>query len=230
MPTQLHDPAVFSEELQRVFKASCISETSRACLAVTRDREQAITLIREAALTSNAPLYHFTVVSRRRYVTESLSWEKVGQGIADPSEMLQNVSDTKGGGIFIVEDCLPLLRDDGGERSARMTLSEMLAPNGPREGLVVVFVEPPEAERHLPKMLADQIVRLDVPYPRVPELAVIAREEIASIAHKTGIAIPVENIKRHAARLADALVSCTRSAARDALRDVVSTAPNDLEN
>ncbi len=229
MPMSVHDPKVFVDDLSRVIEASRVAQNARACLLTTRDREHALTLIKEAVVPGGNPLFHFTVAARRRYQPDKLVWEAMGQGNADPSALLACVSETKGGGIFVLEDCMPLLRDDGGDRNARMKLADMLCPDEVKEGLVMVFVEPPEAENHLPGMLADQIVRLDVPYPRAQELEVMAREEIAAVVHRVKVMMPVEKIKTSASMLAEGLVSYTRSAARDALRDALSKSPTDLE-
>ena len=225
-----YDPKRFLDNLSRVIQASRKAGTTRACLITTRDREQALTLLKKASTTCEYPLHHVTVAARRKYVAEKLSWERIGKGNADPSAMFDYAAGVEGGGIFAFEDCLPFLRDDGGERSPRAKLADMLTPDEACDGIVLVFVEPPEAEKHLPGMLADQILRLDVPYPRAPELASIARDEIATMAHKTNLSIDVAAIREYAPMLADGVVSYTRSAARDALRDALCKEPSDLKS
>lgn len=229
MSIQIHDPKNIVDSLVRIYQASCIAGAARACLVITRDRAQAITLIRDAAGNAETSLYHFTVAARRRYVASKLSWESIGNGTPNIQDLLNSTAESSGGGIFIIEDCLSLLKDDGGDRPARMMLAEMLNPTSQKDGLVLVFVEPPESERHLPRLLADQIIRLEVPYPRASELEIIAREEVSAIAHKANVAIPLNEIRRKAPYLVDGLVSYTRSAARDALRDALGGAPADLD-
>ena len=51
-------------------------------------------------------------------------------------------------------------------------------------GLVLVFIEPP-SRRHLPAMLSDQFICIEVSYPRADELEYIAREQLALMRETT---------------------------------------------
>jgi hypothetical protein len=187
-------------------------------------------MVRETATTCNTSLYHFTLASRRRYNPPQLKWETVGGGSSDAAELLRHAQELRGGGVVVLEDCATFLRDEGGDQRVRMTLAQMLSVETVNEGLVLVCIEPPEAERHLPSILADQFVRLDVPYPRAEELESIAREEIALATHRARVSPSAERIRGEAGQLASGLVGLTRSAARDALRDALAPDPRDLES
>ncbi|HEX7706812.1 MAG TPA: ATP-binding protein, partial [Thermoanaerobaculia bacterium] len=110
----------------------------------------------------------------------------------------------------------------------RMLLAELLSDKRSADGLVLIFLEPPESAGRLPSMLADQFVRLDVAYPRAQELDDIARDEIALAAARAGLRFDIGQIKREAARLAAGLVGLNRSAARDVLRDALAPDPGDF--
>ncbi|MBI3841021.1 MAG: ATP-binding protein [Thaumarchaeota archaeon] len=227
MPNAIYNLKTFADGLSRIVQSSQATKAVRACLLRTRDREHAMNVLKEVIASSNRPLFHFTVADRRRYNSANLRWDVVGGDSPDAMSLLRHAQELKGGGLVVLEDSAGFLRDDGGDRRMRMLLSQMLSAETASDGLVLVFLEPPESERYLPSILADQFVRLDVPYPRSDELEAIAREEVAVAAHRTGAKIDVETIRREGARLAPGLVGLTRSAARDALRDAL--APNSLD-
>jgi len=152
----------------------------------------------------------------------------VGGETPDPANLLRNAADLRGGGVVVLEDCAAFLRDEGGDRRMRMALAQMLSSDATSEGLVLIFLEPPEAERYLPSILADQFVRLDIPYPRAAELETIAREEVDLIARGAGRPLEVETVRGESKKLAPGLVGLTRSAARDALRDALAPNPVDF--
>ena len=212
------------DDLSRVVRSSQSARTVRACLLATRDRDQALTLLKEVASGVSRPLYHFTMADRRRFNPTRLQWEAVGGESGNTASLLRTAQELRGGGIVAVEDVLSSLRPESANSPARMTLAHMLSAETDSEGLVLVFIEPPEAEAALPSMLADQFVRLSVPYPRASELEIMTREELAALAHRSGVALPVERIQQEAKRLSTGLGGLTRSAARDALRDAL--APN----
>lgn len=229
MPAFVTEPAAVVQDLVRVIKGARTMQAARACLVTTRDREQAITIVVQAAADAGAVLYHYTVAARRRYDRERLTWKLMAEGDPDPGALLAAVSETQGGGVFIVEDCVPPLRDEGGDRSARMKLAELLSSGTAAAGIVLVFVEPPEAASRLPALLSEQIVKLTVPYPRADELRVMAREEIALVAHQTKTMLSVDAIRESAEALTDGLVGTTRKAAQDTLRDALCDAPGNFK-
>ena len=229
MPTFVTEPAAVVQDLARVIRAARTMQTVRACLVTTRDREQAISIVVQSAADAGIALYHYTVAARRRYDRERLTWKLLAAGDPDPAALLGSVSETQGGGVFIIEDCVPMLRDEGGDRAARMKLAEMLSASAPTPGIVLVFVEPPEAASRLPALLSEQIVKLNVPYPRADELRLMAREEIALVAHQTKTIMSVDSIRDSAEALTDGLVGTTRKAAQDVLRDALCEAPGNCE-
>ncbi|MBU0701130.1 AAA family ATPase [bacterium] len=220
----------FKEELSRVITSAGNHRCIRAVLVATRDREYAMNLVKEITVYCKQHLYHFTVACRRRYRTDHLSFETSGVGSQDPAELLRRVMEIKGGGVIIIEDLAPCLKDQTGDRNARVQLSLMLSSDTIiDEGIVLVFIEPPESESLLPGILDDQFNKIDVPMPRVNELETIASKEIAVASHKNGKKIDVTNIKVWGRRLADGLVGLTHTGARNALRDVLSKNPADFE-
>jgi AAA+ superfamily predicted ATPase len=110
-----------------------------------------------------------------------------------------------------------------------MKLAELLSSGTAAAGIVLVFVEPPESASRLPALLSEQIVKLTVPYPRADELRVMAREEIALVAHRTKTMLSVDAIREGAEALTDGLVGTTRKAAQDALRDALCDAPTNFK-
>lgn len=226
----IYNPDIFREDLIRVLRASQSMGTVRACLLTTRDREYALSMVKKTAVECTFPLYHFTVAGRYRYNSSQLKWETVGNVLADASSLLKHAQEVKGGGIILIEDCSPFLKDEGGDQRVRMTIADMLSSQNGNTGTVLVFLEPPEAGCRLPSILADQFVRLEVPYPRIEELEIIATEVIALLSHKKEMHLDVERIQSEAKRLAPGMVGLTRSAARDALIDAMILDPSDLDH
>ena len=228
MPKDMHDSKKSANDLARVIKSSRNSNSVRACLLMTRDRDHAIGMLKEKVVTCDLPLFHFTVAGRSRYNSKQFKWDTVGGDSSDGTALLRHAEELKDGGVVILEDCSSFLCDESGDLRTRMTLAQMLSSENKREGLVLVFLEPPESESRLPSMLAEQFVRLNVPYPRAEELEGISREEIMRSAHQAGIQMEIEDAKREAERLSTAVVGLTRSAARDALRDALAPDPRDF--
>lgn len=229
MAVILYSPEAFADDLRRVIEASRQARVARACLLTTRDRDHAHNMVKQVTTDCDRPLYHFTVAGRRRYNPAQLKWEVVGSEASDTLGLLRHAQEVRGGGVVVFEDCAAFLRDDGGDQRVRMTLAEMLSAETATDGLVLVFLEPPEAAGRLPSILADQFVRLEVPYPRARELEAIARDEVAVAAHRARMNTDVERIRREAERLSTGLVGLTRSAARDTLRDALAPDPSDLD-
>jgi hypothetical protein len=232
MTEQKHSEATreVQDRITRVIQASRTARRVRACLLATRDRDHALGLLKETVRSAgDVPLYHFTVAARRRFQSRDLRWETVGQGPNDTFTLLDEAQRLRGGGVVVLEDSTAFLRDEGGDQRVRMLLAQLLSTETQNDGLVLAFVEPPEAGDRLPSILQDQFVRLDIPYPRAPELTAIATQEIALLAHRTGTAMAAEEIRSQADRLATELVGLTRSAARDALWDALAASPKDGE-
>lgn len=228
MATAVYSPQAFVDDLTRVICASQHTHTVRACLLTTRDREYALSMLKETVTACNRPLYHFTLAGRRRYNSSHLQWEVVGGEATDATGLLRQAHELRGGGVVVFEDCAALIRDDGGDQRLRITLAHLLSAETTSDGLVLIFVEPPEAERYLPSILADQFVRLDVPYPRAEELEGIARAELALATHRVERPMDVAHLRCAAGHLASGLAGLTRSAARDVLRDAFALDPHDL--
>jgi len=225
----IYNAETFKDEFLRVIRASQSTGAVRACLLTTRDREYALRMVKNIAVECTFPLYHFTVAGRYRYNPAQLKWEIIGNVLSDAPSLLKCAQELKGGGVILIEDCSPFLRDEGGDQRVRMTIADMLSSRNGNTSVVLVFLEPPEAGSRLPSILADQFVRLEVPYPRIEELETIAKETIALIFHKKQINLGIEVIQNEAKRLATGMVGLTRSAARDALIDAMILEPENFD-
>lgn len=225
----IYNPDIFREHFLSVIRASQATGNVRACLLTTRDREYALSMVKKIAVECAFPLYHFTVAGRYRYNSAHLKWETVGNTPADAPSLMKHAQELKGGGVILIEDCSPFLKDEGGNQLVRMTIADMLSSRDGNTGVILVFLEPPEAGCRLPSILADQFVRLEVPYPRIEELGTIATETIALISHKKQTNLGIEQIQTEAKRLATGMVGLTRSAARDALIDAMILEPGNFD-
>ena len=219
---------LLKDRIKSMILASCSAKSVRACLLSTRDRDHALGLLKETVNGMDVSLYHFTIAARRRYHKSGLRWDTIGQGLNDAYTLLDEARRMRGGGVVVLEDCAVFLRDDGGDQRMRMLLAQMLSSETESEGLVLVFVEPPEAAERLPSILSDQFVRIEIPYPRLEELQAITRHEMALLFHRTETKMKVDDLKKQADRLASELVGLTRSAARDALWDALAADPADI--
>lgn len=221
-------------QLARIMKASRVAQNIRACLLGTHDRDHALNLLKETFGRTTADgeitLYHFTVAAKRQYQSRTHDWNIIGQSAGDVLTLLQDARQLTSGGVVVLEDFLPFLADEGGDQRVRMLLAQMLSAETKCAGLLLVFVEAPQSEKRLPSILSDQFVRLVVPYPRIDELCNIARREIALIAHRTATCIQADEIKLQGDRLATELVGLSRSAARDAVQDALSSGPENFDS
>lgn len=218
-----------ADSLTRVIHASRVTQRARACLLVTRDRDQALNILKGAVPVTERPLYHFSVAGRRRYNPGQIKWETVGSESPDAVGLLRSAQEVRGGGVVVLEGCAIHLRDEGGDARMRMCLAQMLSSETSADGLVLVFLESPDAAAWLPAILSDQFVRLEVPYPRGNELEAVAREEVAAAAHRVKLSLEVSKIQSEGKRLATGLAGLTLSAGRDALRDALTPEPLDFD-
>jgi hypothetical protein len=226
VPNPIYDQQTFADDLARTIKASQNMNSIRACLVTTRDRDHALNVIKETVSKTDRALYHFTVAGRRRYNAAHFGWSSAGGESPDGLSLLRHAQEIRGGGVVILEDCIGYLSDQNGDPRTRSQAAQMLSSETSIDGgLVLIFLEAPEAETRLPAMLADQFVRLTVPYPRFLEIEAIAREELSINAHRNKAQMGLELIRQEAGRLSPGLVGLTRSAARDALRDALAPNP-----
>src|SRR5206468_11060505 len=185
MPNPVYDQQTFADDLARTIRASQNMNSIRACLVTTRDRDHALNVIKETVSKTDRSLYHFTVAGRRRYNPAQFNWSSAGGESPDGLTLLRHAQEVRGGGIVILEDCVGYLSDHNGDPRTRSQVAQMLSSETSVDGgLVLIFLEAPESESRLPAMLADQFVRLTVPYPRFPEIEAITREELSINAHR----------------------------------------------
>ncbi len=221
--------AQLQERIRCIVQSCRTAHNVRACLLATRDRDHALSLLKTALTDGNTPLYHFSVVARRYFEAQKLSWQNLSLGDREDTvySLLDEAQRLPQGGVVMLEDCVSFLRDEKENQRERTLLARMLSAETRSEGLLLIFIEPPEAKDCLPTILKDQFVHLDIPYPRVEELERIARQEITVISSRTGSGMNTETIQRQAGQLAPELVGLTRTAARDALWDALAREPRD---
>ncbi len=220
----------FPCDLGRVILASSKARDTRSVLVLTHDRGHAMGTIKHVVMDVEQPLYHFTVSGRRRWSNEKIQWENIGNGNSNAHNLLQAAYELRSGGIVVMEDVMPFLRDENGDLLARDMMRTMLSSEPRQHGLVLVFLEPPESEGSLPSILADRFVRLNVPHPRTNELEIIAREEIAKANLGSGNRVDGDTIREAARRMGIELVGLTQSAARDAVHDALAPDPMDFDS
>jgi hypothetical protein len=194
----------------------------------THDRDHAMAVIMKTASSRQYPLYHFTVSFKRQWDHTRLLWIDLPGSSNDFHDVLQSAEGLRNGGVVILEDGVPFLRDDQGDLSARNRFRSMISADGNHAGLVLIFLEAPESEAYLPSICRDRFVRMTIPHPRAFDLEAIAREEVAKCVHREALSIGPEQIHTAAAKMGAELVGLTRSAARDAVRDAVAPAPSDF--
>lgn len=221
-------PAALVDDLARVIRSAVITQSARAVLVATRDREHAFSLIEETATRETVALHHVTPAGIRRYAPDRLEWVVTDSSDRGPAEMLDEAGREERGGVVVFEEFIPQVQDGSQHVRARLQLAELLARGNLGYGLVLVFVEAPEAERQLPSLLAGQIVKLTATYPRADELTVLVRSEVAEFIHRARRPMDIETIRKNSTTLADGLVGLTRKAARDLLRDSLAANPSDL--
>jgi hypothetical protein len=229
MPCSTVSQSRLSEDLTGVIRACATAGVVRACLLATRDRDHALALLKSAVHECGQPLYHFSVAGRRQYDFTVQQWRDIRIERLDGHALLREADAITDGGVVVLESAAILLREEG-DAAMRIRLAQMLSSETKRRGMVLVFLEAPEAERHLPSIVADQFVRLHVPYPRAEELDSLARHEIALIGHQARLRLDLERIQTEASHLSSELAGLTRSAARDALRDALAPDPGDFES
>ena len=195
----------------------------RVCLVTTHDDTHAKTMIKLATLGTQQHLYHFTLSGCSYWNPDRICWETIGGNNSDFTELLRRAEELRGGAVIILDDGIPFLRDENGDIRARDQLRTMLSAESRHlGGLVLVFVESPQAEAMLPAVLADRFVRLHVDYPRAPDLENILREELVKAFQRLKKPIDAKIIRRDSKRLSSGLVGLTCSGSRDTIRDAIA--------
>jgi len=228
MNMQIKPKPELVEGLTRVLRAAQRARCVRAALVTTRDRDFALSQLKQTAQSAEATLHHFSSSGRRRFVAETLAWQPMGGTVSDSVQLLREVRGLRGANFVVFEDMLPMLRETEGNPQLRQELAYLLSEHA-GDGLTMVFLEAPEAECHLPAMLADQFWRFDVLYPRRAEIEVLSKREMAAACHGVEGRFDITAIQDYAPRFAEGLVGLTRSAARDALRDAMALQPTDFD-
>lgn len=207
--------------LNRLCRTAAITRSARMALVGARDREHALSLMEDVAVATGTPAHHVTPAGTRRFDVKALEWSAVKRNDLTPSQMLDQAV-SLGGGLVVMEQLVAQLQDASPQVQARVQLAELLArADLGQHGLVLACLEAPEAQAQLPALLAEQVDRFTLGYPRAPELLAMTRGELAQFAHRAGRPMSVEAIRAHAESLAGCQVGLTRKAARDTLRDAL---------
>lgn len=213
--------ATVTEELARILATARAYSQTRAAFLGTHDRDHALTLLREAANASGVEFYLFSPASRQRWNSSKFVYENCGQACADPNALLQSAGAIKMPALIAFEEFLPLLRTDGGDRAARVQLADMLSGSSRSEAHLLVFVEPPETETHIPNTVGGHVSRFSLPMPAPRDLTLVAREEILSTAHVRHQNLQPQVVEEWSRRFASALAGLTQSAARFSMQDTL---------
>lgn len=220
-----------AHELKRLIQSSKTAHNVRACLLSTRDRDFGLALVKMAASDADCDLHHFTAAGKRHYLRDEIRWETLDATPAEPFALLQQAASLKEGGLVVFEDCVPFMKDENGDQRLRMLLAQLLSTENRAhpKGLTLIFLEAPHGDSHLPAILSEQFIRIDIPYPHLEELEDIAREELSVLSHALELGLDLPRIKQEADRLKLGLAGLTRAAARDALRDIITETRHDFK-
>ena len=216
------------EELARVVRSARVCASARVVLLMTRDREEALVLVETVATQEKVPLRHVTPAALRTYDPEAIKWSQTDSGDRTPPDMLEQARNGKQDSVVILEELLCQIKDGSQHVKARLCLADLLAESNRLAGLVLVLIEAPEAEAHIPAMIAAQVVKLSIGYPKADELDTLARAEMASYAHRSRTPLDVAAIRQSAHAIAEGLIGLTRKAARDVLHDALAVNPFEL--
>ncbi|MDO9632976.1 MAG: hypothetical protein Q7I92_13845, partial [Humidesulfovibrio sp.] len=183
----------FRDTLAQVTLSSAAHQCIRAGLLLTRDRDYALSETRKVVGELGRPLRHFTVAGCRRFSEKDGRWVEEHAAECSPYELLRRAGEVAEGGVVVIEDCAGAFQDEHGHALARMLMARLLsAETRHQAGLVLVLLERPGSERLLPEILAEQVLRLSVDYPRADELAGIAREVMGVATHQAGLVLGPE--------------------------------------
>lgn len=209
--------------ITRLINSVRYAHSARACFLGTRDREHAFAVLEQVVAREGVPAHHITPSSLSRFDPATLDWKHLDRKERSPSEIMDEVI-ARDGGLVIVEEFVSQIQDNSQHIKARLQLADLLmTTNAARGGLVLVLVEAPEAEARLPALMAGQIIRLAIGYPRRGELMSLTRTEVAEFGTRTRHPVDLGAVKASAPALADGLVGLTRKAARDLLRDALAS-------
>ena len=205
--------------IEHVCRAAMLAKTARVVFVGTQDREQALTLAETAAAAAGVRLHHITPAGTRRRNTAHMRWEDVRSSDQTPDDMLDEAITM--GGIVVMEEFVGHVKDGSAHVKARVKLASLLDRRDYQVGLLLLLVDAPEAENHLPSMLSGQIVKVHIGYPHIDELVAMVRALTAIHAQRAGRQLDIATIRAHALSLATGLVGLTRKAAEDALNDTL---------
>ena len=217
-----------SKELSRIIASSASNRVIRVGILTTRDREHALNIVRDTAVTEEKDLYHFTVASRRKWNQNRFKYETAGGGSQDPAELLRSAQNIRGGAVVVIEDLLNTLCDRNGDKNARTQLCAMLSSEKPNDGTVIVFLETPESQSNIPAMLDSAFFKLNIPMPNRQQIQDIALREVTAILTETGQ--PNHMLAQEWAReFTPELTGLTRTASCHAIRDSLALNKTDFK-
>ena len=215
------------QEIVRITRSSENSRAIRVGILTTRDRDHALNVIREAAVTAKKEMYHITVASRRKWNQSQFRFETSGAGSQDPTALLSFAENIKGGGVVVIEDMLITLNDRTGDKNARTKLSTMLSSDKPNDGTTIIFLDAPEAETSIPSMLDGAFFKLNVPLPNREEIERLTHREVVAVLTDAK-AMDKELAKRTTEQFVQDLTGLTHTEVLNAIRDSLALNRNDF--
>lgn len=217
-----------SMELSRIIASSVNNRVIRVGILTTRDREHALNIIRDTAVTEKKELYHFTVAARRKWNQNQFKYEAAGGGSQDPAELLRSAQNVHGGAVVVIEDLLNTLCDRNGDKNARTQLCAMLSSEKQNDGTVIVFLETPESQSNIPAMLDSAFFKLNIAMPNRTQIQDIALREVTVVLTETGQP-NVVLAQEWAREFTPELTGLTRTAACHAIRDSLALNKTDFK-
>ncbi len=205
----------------RILDAAQQNNSARAVLLLTHDPDLGLAAAREVAREHSAPLYAMSMAARQQLRPGAANFETTAATAADPVDVLRAGLDVKGHALVFFKDMLRYVSDSSGDPRARAILLEMLSGDNRRPHLYC-FCEPPEGECNVPSFARALLTRVSMGLPQGRELLMLAREELAIAAGRTGHALDSTALTEWSRRLAAEIPGLTHSAARFALQDSLS--------
>jgi hypothetical protein len=215
-----------ADAVRRTFESACAARCVRAMLVTTGDRQFALSQLKQVAM-GGIPLRHYTPAQRREFDRERLAWRAVGGESDNRLALLRAARDASRNepAVFVFEELLPALGDRQ-RADLRLELADQLGEHS--FPAVLLFLEPPGAEEHLPGIVRDQILCFQVPYPRRDDLVGVAAHELGAIQAARGT-LDIGRVRELAPEFAARLVGQTESRARAAVRDALVQDPDRIE-
>jgi MoxR-like ATPase len=212
------------------WRAAAESGRTRAIFLSTHDRTHTLGMVTDAAVaaaTGEVEVLRYHPSGRYR-LDEAFAWIQESREQVDSTGLLRHVAERRRPAIILLEDATQGLQEEGGDPRARMLLADLLNRSGDIPTLLI-WIESPIAARRLPEKLRDEILQLDVPYPRAADLERLVLGELARLYQHQQVDCAPAKLRSVARPLALALSGLTISAARHTLLEALIPDATDID-